>query len=43
MFPRKEKEQNIQKYTDSVIYKLQQRKPYIIYRIYWELKLTYKK
>lgn len=43
MFPRKEKEQNIQKYTDSVIYKLQQRKPYIIYRIYWELKLRYKK
>lgn len=43
MFPRKKSEQNIQKYTDSVIYKLQQRKPYIIYRIYWELKLTYKK
>lgn len=39
MFARKEKEQNIQKYTDSVIYKLQQRKPYIIYRIYWELRL----
>ena len=30
MFPRKKNEQNIQKYTDSVIYKLQQRKPYII-------------
>ena len=43
MFPRKKNEQNIQKYTDSVIYKLQQRKPYIIYRIYWELKLRYKK
>ena len=43
MFPWKKKEQNIQKYTDSVIYKLQQRKPYIIYRIYWELKLRYKK
>ena len=43
MFPRKKNEQNIQKYTDSVIYKLQQRKPYIIYRIYWELKLKYKK
>ena len=43
MFPRKKNEQNIQKYTDSVIYKLQQRRPCIIYRIYWELKLTYKK
>lgn len=43
MFPRKKNEQNIQKYTDSVIYKLQQRKPYVIYRIYWELKLRYKK
>ena len=43
MFPKKKNEQNIQKYTDSVIYKLQQRRPYIIYRIYWELKLTYKK
>ena len=43
MFSRKKNEQNIQKYTDSVIYKLQQRKPYIIYRIYWELKLRYKK
>ena len=46
MFPRKENKQNIQKYNDSVIYKLQQRRPYIICRIYWELKLsssTYKK
>ena len=43
MLPRKKNEQNIQKYTDSVIYKLQQRRPCIIYRIYWELKLTYKK
>ena len=31
MFPRKEKEQNIQKYTDSGIYKLQQLKKAIYY------------